>query len=183
MKTIVLDRDGVINEDSDNYIKSPEEWLPIVGSLDAISLLHNNNYRVAVATNQSGLARGLFDEYVLARIHQTMCESVEEKGGFIEGVFYCPHGPDEGCMCRKPATGLLDQIEKEFQCVLRGTYFIGDSLKDLQAALAFEMQPILVRTGKGSITEGQLATLDTAEVPVFDDLLIAVKSLVLSGTS
>lgn len=179
MKTIVLDRDGVINEDSDHYIKSPEEWQPIPGSIEAISLLHNNNYRVAVATNQSGLARGLFDEITLARIHQTMCEAVENEGGLIEGVFYCPHGPDEGCHCRKPATGLLEQIESDLQSVLRGAYFIGDSLKDLQAATAFAMRPILVRTGKGLGTENELADNQMADVPVYDNLLAAVTSLVV----
>ncbi len=180
MKTIVLDRDGVINEDSDNYIKSPEEWKPIAGSIEAISLLHNNGYRIAVATNQSGLARGLFDEFTLARIHQTMCQQAEAGDGLIEGVFYCPHGPDDGCDCRKPATGLLQQIEKEFQCVLHGAYFVGDSLKDLQAARAFKMQPILVRTGKGSATENEIPKHGLAGIPVFDNLLTAIEKHVLS---
>ncbi len=183
MKTIVLDRDGVINEDSDSYIKSPQEWLPIAGSIEAISLLHNSNYRVAVATNQSGLARGLFDDIALARIHQTMCDMAEASGGFIEGIFYCPHGPDEGCDCRKPATGLLKQIEDEFQCVLHGAYFVGDSLKDLQAAISFSMQPVLVRTGKGSRTEAQLDESGMNDVPVFDNLLAAVEGLIIPASS
>lgn len=182
MKTIVLDRDGVINADSDHYIKSPQEWHPIPGSLEAIAMLHNNGYRVAVATNQSGLARGLFDEIALSNIHQTMAAQVEAAGGFIEGVFYCPHGPDEGCSCRKPGVALLEQIEAEFQCVLRGAYFVGDSLKDLQAATAYQMQPVLVRTGKGSETETQLSASGLKSVPVFDNLRQAVKELVCQSS-
>ena len=103
MTCIVLDRDGVINEDSDDYIKSAEEWAPIDGSLEAIATLTARGYRVAIATNQSGLARGLFDEYALAKIHQKLCASVEDKGGFIEGIFFCPHGPDESCRAASPA--------------------------------------------------------------------------------
>lgn len=179
MKTIVLDRDGVINADSDQYIKSPEEWHPIPGSLEAIANLYNNGYRVAVASNQSGLARGLFDEFTLARIHQTMAAEAEAAGGFIDGVFYCPHGPDEGCACRKPGTGLLEQIENEFQCVLHGAYFVGDSLKDLQAASAYQMKPVLVRTGKGAGTEAELDDAGLKHVPVYDNLSLAVQQLVL----
>lgn len=181
MKTIVLDRDGVINEDSDHYIKSPEEWIPVQGSLEAIALLHNNGYRVVVATNQSGIARGLFSDITLANIHQTMCDQVESMGGLIDGVFYCPHGPGEGCTCRKPGTGMLEQIESEFQCVLRGAYFIGDSLKDLQAARAFHMLPVLVRSGKGKDTEANLITEGFGDIPVFDDLKMAVDGLLFQG--
>ena len=180
MKTIVLDRDGVINEDSDAYIKSPEEWTPVPGSIEAIALLTANGFTIGVATNQSGIARGLFDGAALASIHHKMCSMVEEAGGFIEGVFFCPHGPDEGCDCRKPATGLLQQIEQEFQCVLPGSYLIGDSIKDLQAAHAYGMRPILVRSGKGLQSEQRLATLQLGDVPVFDDLLSATKQCVLS---
>ena len=178
MKTIVLDRDGVINEDSDNYIKSPDEWIPVPGSMEAIRLLNDYEYTVAVATNQSGLARGLFDDIALANIHHKMCYMVEEHGGLIEGVFYCPHGPEEGCGCRKPAVGLLKQIESEFECVLHGAYFIGDSAKDLQAALSYKMQPILVRSGKGLDTEAQLQRLGLEDTPVYDNLLSAVQQLV-----
>lgn len=170
MKIIVLDRDGVINEDSDDYIKSPEEWLPVPGSLEAIATLTKNGYRVAVATNQSGLGRGLFDEFALANIHHKMCSMAEECGGFIEGVFYCPHLPDAGCDCRKPGIGLLERMEDELHDKLAGRYFIGDSLKDLQAARAFSMQPVLVRTGKGFKTEGRLNELAGDPVPVFDNL-------------
>ena len=181
MKTIVLDRDGVINEDSDNYIKSPEEWLPVNGSLEALSLLHKNGFRIAIATNQSGLARGLFDGSALAAIHHKMCSMVEDAGGYIDGIFFCPHGPDEGCQCRKPGTGLLEQIELEFQCELPGAYLIGDSLKDIQAAVAYRMQPILVRTGKGCATESTLTSSGLPDVPVCNDLLSAVKQIVLTN--
>lgn len=170
MKIIVLDRDGVINEDSDDYIKSPEEWVPVPGSLEAIAALNVIGYKVTVATNQSGLGRGLFDEIALANIHHKMCSMVEESGGFIEGVFYCPHLPDAGCECRKPKTGLLMRIQDELHDKLAGCYFVGDSLKDLQAARAFNMEPILVRTGKGRVTENQLIELNGDSVPVFDNL-------------
>lgn len=170
MKIIVLDRDGVINEDSADYIKSPEEWLPVPGSLEAIATLNSLGYSVAVATNQSGLGRGLFDDITLANIHHKMCSMVEDSGGFIEGVFYCPHLPDAGCDCRKPKTGLLSRIEEELHNKLAGCYFVGDSLKDLQAAMAFSMHPVLVRTGKGRVTESRLDELAGVPVPVFDNL-------------
>lgn len=170
MKIIVLDRDGVINEDSDDYIKSPEEWLPLPGSLEAIAALNMSGYKVTVATNQSGLGRMLFDEITLANIHQKMCSMVEDCNGFIEGVFYCPHLPDAGCDCRKPKTGLLKRIEGELLTSLAGQYFVGDSLKDLQAARAFSMQPVLVRTGKGRLTESRLDEFGGDPVPVFDNL-------------
>jgi D-glycero-D-manno-heptose 1,7-bisphosphate phosphatase len=149
---VILDRDGVINEDSDAYIKSPQEWVPIEGSIEAIADLHVNGYKVVVATNQSGLARNLFDEFELAKIHQKMCSVVEEAGGFIDGIFFCPHGPDENCGCRKPKTGLLEAIAEEFDISLEGVPFIGDSLKDVQAAKAAKCFPILVQTGKGNQT-------------------------------
>ena len=183
MQTIVLDRDGVINEDSDDYIKSAAEWNPIAGSLEAISLLHNNGLRIAVATNPSGIARGLFDGEALASIHHKMCSMVEEMGGFIDGIFFCPHGPEESCSCRKPATGLLEQIESEFQCVLPGSYFIGDSLKDLQSGRAYGLKPVLVRSGKGLKTEAMLASAGFSEIPVFDNLLIAVQQCVLPSNA
>ncbi|MEZ5489941.1 MAG: D-glycero-beta-D-manno-heptose 1,7-bisphosphate 7-phosphatase [Gammaproteobacteria bacterium] len=177
MKLVILDRDGVINQDSDSYIKSPEEWLPIEGSLEAIARLHEYGFKVAVATNQSGVARGLFDLYTLARIHQKMCNLAEESGGLIDGVFFCPHGPDQGCGCRKPQPGLLTQIASEFEVSLQGVPFVGDSLKDLQAARNAGCRPILVLTGKGRQT---LETSDPAElsdVTVVADLREAVKVL------
>ena len=178
MKLVVLDRDGVINQDSDSYIKSPEEWLPIDGSIEAVASLHKSGFKVAIATNQSGVARGLFDLYTLARIHQKMCGLVEEAGGVIDGVFFCPHGPDEGCPCRKPQPGLLTRIASEFEVSLQGVPFVGDSLKDIQVARKVGCRPILVQTGNGKKT---LETSDPAElsgVIVVADLLEAVMEIV-----
>lgn len=180
MKLIILDRDGVINEDSDAYIKSPEEWLPIPGSPEAIARLTQNGYRVAVATNQSGLSRGLFDEFTLARIHQKLHNCVESAGGLIDGIFFCPHGPDEGCHCRKPATGLLEAIAIEFDTDLAGTPLVGDSAKDLEAALKVGARPILVKTGKGQTTLDNLDPALATRVEVVADLGAAV-DLILKG--
>lgn len=179
MKTIVLDRDGVINEDSDNYIKSVEEFLPIPGSIEAIVKLSEAGFRVVVATNQSGIARGFFDEHVLSDMHHKLCSMVEDAGGKIDGIFYCPHSPDDKCECRKPKTGMLQQIEYEFGDTLSHSFFIGDSLKDLEAALAFDCKPVLVRTGKGIDTEKALVGLSLPSIPVFDNLAIAVKELLV----
>ena len=168
--TIVLDRDGVINHDSDNYVKNEDEWIPITGSMDAIAKLHQKDYQVIVATNQSGLARGYFDEVALAAIHQKLILMAEEAGGLVSAIFYCPHLPDANCQCRKPKTGLLKQAENELGIRLANSYLIGDSLKDLQAAVAFQMKPVLVRTGKGRDTELSLKGRLKVETPVFDNL-------------
>ena len=173
-KTIVLDRDGVINRDSSSYIKSAEEWIPISGSINAIARLHKANFRVIIASNQSGLARGYFDEAALTRMHDKMNSLVEDSGGVISAIFYCPHSPDAGCSCRKPKTGLLQQAEVEFDISLAGDYFVGDSLKDLQAATSFNMEPILVRTGKGRQTEVSLSEEIRNQTRIFDDLESAV---------
>jgi D-glycero-D-manno-heptose 1,7-bisphosphate phosphatase len=149
MKLIILDRDGVINEDSDEYVKSPEEWEPIPGSLDAIARLNKAGYRVVVATNQSGIARGLFDLDDLHRMHQKMDELLARVGGLVEAVFFCPHGPNEDCDCRKPKPGLLEQIADRLGVTLEGIPAVGDSLRDVQAARAAGATPILVTTGKG----------------------------------
>jgi len=177
MKIIVLDRDGVINQDSDDYIKSAEEFIPIKGSIAAIARLCAAGFKVVVATNQSGLSRKYFDEDQLSEIHHLLCSMVEQAGGIIDGIFYCPHLPDEGCSCRKPKTGLLEQIENEFACKLEGCYFVGDSLKDIQAARSFDCNPILVRTGKGLITEQKLSDTNDVSVPVHDDLANAVSHI------
>lgn len=177
MKIIVLDRDGVINQDSDDYIKSAEEFVPIEGSIEAIARLSAANFKVVVATNQSGLARKYFGEEQLSEMHHLLCSMVEEAGGMIDGIFYCPHHPDDGCACRKPKTGLLEQIEKEFVCELRGCYFVGDSLKDIEAARAFGCNPVLVRTGKGQQTEKTLSGTLDGPVPVYDNLADAVSQL------
>ena len=179
-KTIVLDRDGVINQDSVDYIKSHYEWEPIPGSLEAIALLHAAGYQVLVATNQSGLAQGLFDEYELAKIHQKLCTSVEAVGGVITGIFYCPHSAGDNCDCRKPNTGLLQRAENEFGISLKGSYFVGDSLRDLLAGRSFGMQPVLVRTGNGIATEKNLEEAGLETTLIFDDLLTAVQQLLLS---
>ena len=175
-RLIVLDRDGVINEDSDAYIKTPDEWLPIPGSLEAIARLNAAGYTVAVATNQSGVARGLFDADTLDAIHNRMHASLAEVGGFVDIVRLCPHGPDDGCDCRKPASGLFHQIQSELGMRMDGVPAIGDSLRDLEAAAAVNARPILVRTGKGSKTEKNLPDW-LADTPVHDDLAGAVDEL------
>ena len=149
---ILLDRDGVINRDSDEFIKSPEQWLPIDGSLEAIALLNAHGYQVVVVTNQSGIARGLFDEAMLEKIHAKMRQLVQEKGGAIAAIYYCPHGPDSDCDCRKPKAGLLKAFAADFHADLTTIPVVGDSLRDLQAAEAVGAQPILVKTGKGRQT-------------------------------
>jgi len=149
---ILLDRDGVINRDSDEFIKYPEQWLPIDGSLEAIALLNAHGYQVVVVTNQSGIARGLFDEAMLEKIHAKMRRLVQEKGGAIAAIYYCPHGPDSDCDCRKPKAGLLKDFAADFNADLTTIAVVGDSLRDLQAAEAVGAQPILVKTGKGRQT-------------------------------
>ncbi len=178
MKLIVLDRDGVINKDSDAFIKSPEEWQLLPGSAEAIARLNHARYQVVVATNQSGVARSYFDLGVLNRIHEKMQREVGKAGGRIEAIFFCPHGPDDGCECRKPKAGLFLEIEKRLQMKLNGVPAVGDSLRDLQAAQAVGARAILVRSGKGLATETQLAQAGLAEpVDVFDDLASVVDAV------
>jgi D-glycero-D-manno-heptose 1,7-bisphosphate phosphatase len=152
MKLVVLDRDGVINVDSDQYIKSPDEWKPIPGSLEAIARLTQAGFRVVVATNQSGLGRGLFDMATLNAMHDKMHKAVNQLGGRIDAVFFCPHAQDDGCLCRKPQPGMLLEIAERFKLELAGVPAIGDSLRDLQAADAAGARPVLVLTGKGAKT-------------------------------
>ena len=177
MKLIILDRDGVINEDSDDYIKSVEEWIPLPGSIEAIARLSKAGYIITVATNQSGIGRKLLDEYELAAIHQTMCDRVEAAGGCINGVFFCPHRPDEGCACRKPAIGLFTQIECEFGTSVKNVPFVGDSLTDIAAARMAGCTPVLVRTGKGERTLQEAGPNELAEVCTYQDLSSFVDSL------
>jgi D-glycero-D-manno-heptose 1,7-bisphosphate phosphatase len=181
MKLVILDRDGVINQDSDEYIKSPEEWQPIPGSLAAIARLHQAGYQVAVATNQSGLARGLFDMDTLIRMHDKMLRMVNEAGGAIDGIFFCPHAPKDDCDCRKPKPGLLRQIGLRFRTPLEGVPCIGDSVRDLKAALAVGASPLLVRTGKGLKSEA--AEDMPPGVPVHDNLAAAVEALLAPAQS
>lgn len=175
MRVVILDRDGVINEDSEEFIKSPSEWKPIRGSLEAIARLHRAGWRVIVATNQSGIARGLFDLDTLARIHQSMHQRVNAAGGLIDAVFFCPHGPDDNCNCRKPKPGLFQDIAARLRIDLAGVPAIGDSLRDLQAALAAGARPILVKTGKGFGTASHPDL--PSGIPVYDDLYTAVDAL------
>jgi D-glycero-D-manno-heptose 1,7-bisphosphate phosphatase len=155
MKLVILDRDGVINFDSDQYIKSPSEWRPLPGAIEAIARLNQNGYRVAVATNQSGIGRGLFDMATLNAMNDKMMELVFRQGGRIDALFFCPHTALEDCNCRKPRTGMLEEIAARFHTDLKGVPAIGDSLKDLQAAEAVGAQPILVLTGKGAKTRDE----------------------------
>ena len=152
MKLVILDRDGTINEDSDNYIKSPLEWKPIPGSLEAIARLTQGGWRIVVATNQSGIARGLFDMATLNAIHAEMHRAVGQAGGRIDAVFFCPHAADSHCECRKPKPGLLREISARMGVELEGVPMIGDSLRDVEAAAAVGARPWLVLTGKGRKT-------------------------------
>ena len=176
-KVVVLDRDGVVNRDSDEFIKSPAEWQPLPGSIEAIADLSRAGFLIALATNQSGLARGLFDIVALESIHEKFRELVKSHGGAVDGIFYCPHGPEDGCSCRKPATGLLRQIETRFACSLRDCWFIGDSLRDLQAARTHGCRPVLVRTGNGMKTEKSLQNNGLEGIEVHDDLRGAANAL------
>ena len=152
MKLVILDRDGTINQDSDQYIKSPLEWKPIPGSLEAIARLTQGGWRIVVATNQSGIARGLFDMTTLNAIHGEMHRAVAQAGGRIDAIFFCPHAADSNCECRKPKPGLLREIGSRFDLELEGVPMIGDSLRDVEAAAAVGAQPYLVLTGKGRKT-------------------------------
>lgn len=176
-KLIILDRDGVINEDSDAFIKSVDECVPIPGSIEAIARLSQAGYTVVVATNQSGIARGLLNEYGLAHIHQYLSDLVEQQGGLIAGFFYCPHGPESGCVCRKPEPGLLDQISAEFRLELSNVPLVGDSLRDLQAAVAAGCKPILVRSGKGERTLSKGLPPEFSHCPVYSNLYEFVDTL------
>ena len=159
-KLVILDRDGTVNLDSDEFIKSPEEWHPIAGSLEAIGRLNHAGYRVVLATNQSGLGRGLMDVASLNAIHTHMNKQLAKVGGRIDAIFYCPHAPDEGCTCRKPAPGLLEQIAERYGMSLQGVPFVGDSLRDMQAAQAGGCLPHLVLSGKAMGLRGQALPAD-----------------------
>ena len=154
-KFVILDRDGVINYDSDDFIKSPPEWIPIPGSLEAIARLNQAGYRVVVASNQSGIARGLFNIITLNAIHQKLHAAVRMVGGEIDAIFFCPHAADDNCDCRKPKPGMLQEIGKRFDVSLRGVPNVGDSLRDLQAGFVSGCAPYLVLTGKGEKTRAK----------------------------
>jgi D-glycero-D-manno-heptose 1,7-bisphosphate phosphatase len=175
MKLVILDRDGVINFDSAQFIKNPDEWQPIPGSLEAIARLNKAGYRVVLATNQSGVGRGLFDMAMLNAIHDKMYRMLGQQGGRIDALFYCPHAADSKCECRKPMPGMFREIAKRFNMDLVGVPAIGDSLRDLEAAMGVGAQPILVKTGKGE------KTLEAGNLPegtmIFEDLAEAVNYL------
>ena len=158
MKLIILDRDGTINHDSDEHIKSPEEFKPIKGSLEAIARLTHAGYRIAVATNQSGIARGLLDSRTLFAIHDTLLRALAQVGGRVDAFFFCPHAPDAGCPCRKPQPGMLLEVARRFNVPIEETTMVGDARRDLEAAAAAGARPVLVLTGKGRRTrdEGSL---------------------------
>jgi D-glycero-D-manno-heptose 1,7-bisphosphate phosphatase len=176
MNLIILDRDGVINYDSDQFIKSPDEWKPIPGSLEAIARLCQADYRVVVATNQSGIGRGLFDMHMLNAIHDRMNKAVALAGGRIDAIFFCPHLAELDCLCRKPKTGMLEGIAARYNVSLKGVPAVGDSLRDLNCAAKMGAQPILVLTGKGAKTQA------AGELPegtlIYPDLAAAVATLV-----
>jgi len=153
VKLIILDRDSVINYDSDAYIKHPDEWIALPGSLEAIGRLTRDGWRVVIATNQSGIGRQLFDMYTLNQIHEKLRHQVQQHGGRIDAIFVCPHHPEDGCSCRKPKPGLFQQIANRFDVNLKQTITIGDSLRDLQAGISVGCLPWLVRTGNGQQTQ------------------------------
>lgn len=174
MKLIILDRDGVINYDSVDYIKTVDEWKTLPGALQAIARFSRAGWVVAVATNQSGLARGYYSVPTLESMHQVLRDGVHQYGGHIGLITYCPHGPDDGCTCRKPLPGLLEQIAEHYQTSLEGVWFVGDTLRDLQAASAVNAQPILVCTGNGEKTRAQPLPENTK---VFADLSAVAEHL------
>ena len=183
MKLIILDRDGVINQDSDSFVKSAEEWIPIEGSIKAIARLYKAGFTVVVATNQSGLGRGLFDNHALQAMHKKMHALVEDAGGKIAGVFYCPHHPDDNCECRKPKAGLINAIEQQLNINAYGAIVIGDSLRDLQAGITKKCVPILVKTGKGQATLKKIVIEQIADfhnLAVYNNLAAASDAIIKS---
>lgn len=177
MKLIILDRDGVINQDSDAYIKSPDEWVPIPGSLEAIAKLNRAGYTVTVATNQSGLSRGYFDLQTLSAMHHKMDDMLSQLGGRVEGVFFCPHAPRDKCACRKPQPGLLLDISRRFSVPLEEVFYVGDSISDLLSAKQAGAKPVLVKTGKGERALLEKDANGFSDIPVFADLAEVVDAL------
>ena len=175
---VILDRDGVINVDSDDYIKSPDEWLPLDGSLQAIADLYQHGYKIVVITNQSGVARGLFTLETLYAMHDKMQKLVTDAGGRIEAIYFCPHDPSAHCDCRKPETGLYTRFADEHQVKLDAIYAVGDSYRDLQAARSCQAKAILVKTGKGLST---LASHPELNEPVFENLYEASQYIIAQG--
>jgi D-glycero-D-manno-heptose 1,7-bisphosphate phosphatase len=181
MKLIILDRDGVINHDSPDFIKSPQEWIPIPGSLEAIARLNQAGYRVVLATNQSGIARGLFDIATLNAIHAKMHAAAQLVGADIDAIFFCPHAALDACDCRKPKSGMFEEIGKRFKINLKGVPTVGDSLRDLQAGFNRGCTPYLVLTGKGERT--QMTGGLPPGTKVYPDLATMVTALLKPGAS
>ncbi|TXI30001.1 MAG: D-glycero-beta-D-manno-heptose 1,7-bisphosphate 7-phosphatase [Nitrosomonas oligotropha] len=176
MKLIIFDQTGVINQSSGTFIKTPDEWIAIPGSLEAIARLTHAGYRVVIATNQSGIGRGLLDMATYNAINDKMYKAVNHAGGRIDAIFFCPHTNADKCTCRKPATGLFDEIMQRYGVNLKNVMVVGDSLKDLQAAAAVSAIPVLVLTGNGETTRA------TQEIPahtqIFDNLTAVADALV-----
>lgn len=184
MPLIILDRDGVVNEDSDAYIKSVEEWKPIPGSIEAIARLTANNFKVVIASNQSGLSRRYFDTETLYEMHNKLHQLVAHANGEIHGIFVCPHGPNDHCECRKPAAELFIRIANTYDVSFNACFAIGDSLRDLEAAETVGAKPVLVKTGKGESTlKHNSAFLADRNIPVFRDLADAVENIISTNTS
>src|SRR5690554_5882141 len=177
MQLVILDHDGVINQDSDQFIKSPDEWKPIAGSLEAIARLNQYGWRVVVASNQSGIGRGLFGMDTLNAIHDKMVKSLAQVGGRLEAIFFCPHPADSTCDCRKPKPGMYREIGERFNVDLSTVPVVGDSLRDLEAAVAVGARPYLVLTGKGARTEAEHALPEGTQV--FPDLAAVAAHLTL----
>lgn len=178
LKLVILDRDGVINYDSDAFIKSPQEWIPIPGSLEAIARLNQAGYRVIVATNQSGVARGIFDLSTLNAIHQKMHTAAQQVGAHIDAIFFCPHAAEDNCDCRKPKAGMVKSIAERFDINMKGMPTVGDALRDLHAGFVLGCTPYLVLTGKGEKT--RLAGGLPPGTQVFPDLAAVADHLILS---
>lgn len=181
MKLLILDRDGVINQDSPEFIKTPDEWIPIKGSLQAIARLSQAGYNVVVMTNQSGIGRNLLSADMLGQIHVRMIDYIQQHGGKIQSVLFCPHLPDDGCECRKPKTGMYQELACRLGISFKNVYSVGDSLRDLQAAKTAGANPILVKTGNGKKTQQQLKVGhdDLQNIPTFNSLSSFVDTLLL----
>jgi D-glycero-D-manno-heptose 1,7-bisphosphate phosphatase len=176
MKLVILDRDGVINQDSVNYIKSANEWIPIPGSLESIATLNQHGFNVVIATNQSGIGRGLFDISSMNNINEKMLKLLKKVGGHIDAIFYCPHTTKDNCNCRKPKTGMLNEISERLETNLKNVPAVGDALRDLEAYHSVGAQPILVKTGKGQ--ETALARMYPKNTWVFNNLAEAVEQII-----
>ena len=174
MKLIILDRDGVINEDSDDYIKSPDEWIPIAGSLEALGKLSQNGFKVIIITNQSGIGRKIFSIEMLNAIHKKMSINLAQYGGVIDAIFFCPCAPEENCNCRKPKSGLYNEVSDRLQISLENVFCVGDKITDIQAAQNARAKPILVKTGKENDDSGNIPK----NIPIYDDLLSFVNKII-----